>query len=611
MKRRLIAILSYVLFWLAFFIFARLFFIATHYNEAFQFNLGYLIATFLHGIKLDISVTSYILILPMLLMIPGLYFNGNWFRHFLKWYTCLIILISAIIVVSDSLLYKYWGFRMDYTALQYLNTPKEVVANVTTFQIAMVALTVSLISFSFIWLYIKLIDRLFDSFDRARIWPVAMLVFTILFCALIIPIRGGVGIAPINAGTVYFSDDMFLNHTAINVTWNVGSSVINKKPVDNPYEYGDLNSAKELVDSLMIKTGTPVKILNNTRPNILFIVLESFGSALVGPLGGDSLTTPCLNRYIDEGVLFTNFYASGNRTDKAMPAILNGYPAQPSVSIMKEPKKTQTLPGIVKMMNGLDYQSEFWYGGDINFANFNSFIISSGFGSIITKDNFNPDDYNSKWGVHDNVLIKTLTDSMKSVREPFLKVVLTLSSHEPFEVPMDPVFKGNDDLTKFRNSVYYTDKTIGSFLDWAKGTDWWKNTLVILVADHCRRNSVEVLAYSEDIFRIPMLWLGGALATHDVEIEKFGSQVDIPLTLLHQLDLDDNYPFGKDLLSRESNSFAFYTFNEGFAFITDSSKYIYDHKLGAPVAEEGADPASAGMLGKAYLQVLYDDFLKR
>jgi phosphoglycerol transferase MdoB-like AlkP superfamily enzyme len=159
--------------------------------------------------------------------------------------------------------------------------------------------------------------------------------------------------------------------------------------------------------------------------------------------------------------------------------------------------------------------------------------------------------------------------------------------------------------------VYYTDKTIGSFLDWAKGTGWWGNTLVILISDHCRRNSVEVLAYSEDIFRIPMLWLGGALAIHDTEIEKYGSQVDIPLTLLHQLGLDDNYPFGKDLLSGESHSFAFYTFNEGFAFITDSSKYVYDHKLGAPVVEEGADPESAGALGKAYLQVLYDDFLKR
>ncbi len=612
MKKRLIAILTYILFWLVFFIFARLFFIATHFREAFQFSAGSLAATFLHGIKLDISATGYILILPMLLMIPGIYFNGNWFRRFLKWYTYIIILISLVIIVADTLLYKYWGFRMDYTALQYLNTPKEVVASVTILQIVLVVLTVILISLIFILLYNKVISRLFAGFDRIQQqWLPAMLFFLILWGTLIIPIRGGVGIAPINAGTVYFSDDMFINHTAINVTWNVGSSVFNKKPTTNPYEYGDLNSAKELVESLTVKSGHPVKILNNSRPNILFIVLESFGSALVGPLGGDSLTTPCFNRYIREGVLFTNLYASGNRTDKAMPAILNGYPSQPAVSVMKEPKKTQSLPGIVKAMNELDYSSEFWYGGDINFANFNSFVISSGFSRIISKDNFSPEHYNSKWGVHDNILIEALTDSMKNVKEPFLKVVLTLSSHEPFEVPMDPVFKGNDELTKFRNSVYYTDKTIGSFLDWAKGTDWWENTLVILVADHCRRNSIEVLAYSEDIFRIPMLWLGGAVAIHDVKIEKFGSQVDIPLTLLHQLDLDDNYPFGKDLLSQESNSFAFYTFNEGFAFITDSSKYIYDHKLGAPVIEEGAYPGSAGTLGKAYLQVLYDDFLKR
>ncbi len=612
MKKRLIAIFAYALFWLVFFFFARFFFIATHYREAFRFSAGTLATTFLHGIKLDISATGYILMLPMLIMVPGIYFNGNWFRRFLKWYTYLIILVSSIIIVADTLLYKYWGFRMDYTALQYLNTPKEVVASVTIIQIVLVALAVILISLIFILLYNKVINRLFDGFDRIkRLWLPSMLFFLVLWGALIIPIRGGVGIAPINAGTVYFSDDMFINHTSINVSWNVGSSVFNKKPTTNPYEYSDLNSAKELVESLTVKKGSPVKILNNTRPDILFIVLESFGSALVGPLGGDTLATPCFNRYIGEGVLFTNFYASGNRTDKAMPAIINGYPSQPLVSIMKEPKKTQSLPGIVKALNEQGYNSAFWYGGDINFANFNSFIINSGFSGIITKDNFSPEHYNSKWGVHDNILIEALTDSMKIVREPFLKVVLTLSSHEPFEVPMEPVFKGNDDLTKFRNSVYYTDKTIGSFLDWAKGTDWWQNTLVILVADHCRRNSVEVLAYSEDIFRIPMLWLGGALAVHNVKIEKFGSQVDIPLTLLHQLDLDDNYPFGKDLLSQESNSFAFYTFNEGFAFITDSSKYVYDHKLGAPVVEEGEDPGSAGRLGKAYLQVLYDDFLKR
>jgi phosphoglycerol transferase MdoB-like AlkP superfamily enzyme len=312
-----------------------------------------------------------------------------------------------------------------------------------------------------------------------------------------------------------------------------------------------------------------------------------------------------------EGLLFENFYASGNRTDKALPAILNGYPAQPATSIIKEPRKTQKLASLVKIMNGSGYNSSFWYGGDINFANFNSFVIGSGFRQIITMENFDPSDYNSKWGVHDDVLFKALRDSMVRIREPFFRVVLTLSSHEPFEVPMDPVFTGKDDLTKFKNSVYYTDKTVGSFIAWAKTAPWWNNTLVILVADHCRRNSFEDLVYSQEIFKIPMLWLGGALEARGKRIEKLGTQVDIPITLINQLGLTGDFPFAKDLLSDRSNSFAFYAFNEGFAFMTDSSTVIYDHKLGGPVLKTGDDPEYAEELGKAYLQVVYDDYMKR
>nr|HPM18267.1 LTA synthase family protein [Bacteroidales bacterium] len=108
-----------------------------------------------------------------------------------------------------------------------------------------------------------------------------------------------------------------------------------------------------------------------------------------------------------------------------------------------------------------------------------------------------------------------------------------------------------------------------------------------------------------------MLWLGGTLRVHGRRVAKLGSQVDIPVTLLRQLDTYSNFSFGKDLLSDDSRSFAFYTFKEGFAFLTDSSAYIYDHQLGKPVVEEGKNPEYAGMLGKAYLQVLYDDYLKR
>jgi phosphoglycerol transferase MdoB-like AlkP superfamily enzyme len=611
MQKRLKALISYAIFWLAFFFMARLFFIAMQYHSSLQNTIGGLLGTFWHGSKLDISTTGYYMILPMLFMIPGVLIEGNWLRVIIRWYSYFMIVFSSILIVSDANLYSYWGFRMDYTPMLYLKTPGEAMASVTTLKIILFLFTILCMAFVAIKLYNKFIDRLFCGFERLRYWPAGVILFLFLLGTLIIPIRGGFGVAPINAGTVYFSDKMFLNHTAINAVWNVGTSAFTQKPVKNPYVFGDLSAAASVTDSLTIKKGLPEIVLNTSRPNIILIVLESFSGYLIGPLGGDSLVTPNFNRYCREGILFSGFYASGTRTDKAMPAILDGYPAQPAQSIIKEPKKSQSLPSLVKILIENGYNSSFWYGGEINFANFNSFVIGSGFSTIITKNNFDPSFYNSKWGVHDHILFQTLKDSMKSVKEPFLKVVLTLSSHEPFDVPMEPVFMGSDNMTKYKNSIYYTDKTLGSFLDWARGTDWWKNTLIVMVADHAARVYSDMPNYEQKVFKIPMLWVGGALAKRGVKIEKLGGQVDIPITILNQLGLTGNFPFAKDLLSDQSKSFAFYTYNEGFGFITDSSAVGFDLKSKTTVLVEGKNPESAERMGKAYLQVLFSDYLKR
>jgi phosphoglycerol transferase MdoB-like AlkP superfamily enzyme len=290
---------------------------------------------------------------------------------------------------------------------------------------------------------------------------------------------------------------------------------------------------------------------------------------------------------------------------------LNGYPAQPAESIIKEPKKTQSLPSLVKILIEQGYNSAFWYGGEINFANFNSFVISSGFQSIVTQNNFDPSDFNAKWGVHDHVLFDTLKDSMLVGKEPFIDVVLTLSSHEPFDVPMQPVIKGDDVMSQYKNSVYYTDKVLGDFLEWAKGQSWWNRTLVVLVADHGARIFPEWPAFSREIFRIPMIWTGGALKEKGLVVDKIGSQVDIAPTLLEQMGIIADIPFGKDLLLGKSKSFAFYTFNEGFGFVTDSSWVAFDQKPKMVVQEEGKNPVFAETAGKAYLQLLFRDYLKR
>jgi phosphoglycerol transferase MdoB-like AlkP superfamily enzyme len=415
----------------------------------------------------------------------------------------------------------------------------------------------------------------------------------------------------LNTGSVYFSSKLFPNHAAINVIWNFGHSAVYRKPVGNPYLFNDPCNAGTDVKYLTADSLLPRKVLLTKRPNILLIILESFGSQLIDQNPGDTLITPRFNEYIHEGIYFTNIYAAGSRTDKAIPAIFSGYPNLPTIQVIREPGKVESMTGFIKLLDSAGYKTSFWYGGDINFADMNSYLTTTGFREKITMENFSRKDYNSKWGVHDDVLFSLLQDSLSGTAEPFACAVLTLSSHEPFEVPMEPVFKGKDQFTLFKNSVFYTDRSLGYFLDNAKKSDWWKNTLVILIADHCRRSTEKIPVYSEEIFKIPMLWLGGALAYQDIRIDKIGCQFDLPLTLADQLGLNGSFPFSKDLLSEGSKSFAFYTYNEGFAFLTDTSTAIYDIKLQSRVKETGINPDQAEKFGKSFLQVLFDDYLER
>jgi phosphoglycerol transferase MdoB-like AlkP superfamily enzyme len=213
--------------------------------------------------------------------------------------------------------------------------------------------------------------------------------------------------------------------------------------------------------------------------------------------------------------------------------------------------------------------------------------------------------------VHDHILFNALQDSMQNPQQPFLTVVLTLSSHEPFDVPMKPVIEGNDNISKYKNSVFYADKSLGEFITWAKTTEWWKTTLVIVVADHAARVSESQPVYSPELFKIPMLWMGGALETTGVKIAKHGDQTDIPRTVFGQLGINAEFPFGKDLLSPESASYSFYVYNEGFGFLTDTTKYIYDHKFKDYVIKEDKGSDFTEKAGKAYLQVLFDDYVGR
>jgi len=254
------------------------------------------------------------------------------------------------------------------------------------------------------------------------------------------------------------------------------------------------------------------------------------------------------------------------------------------------------------------YSSKFLYGGDIDFAHIRSFLVTGGFENIISDKDFPRSIPRSNWGVPDHVLFKRLIDEADDASSPFFQVLLTLSSHTPFDVPMEPVFPGSDHLTMYLNSIYYTDQALGEFISDAKTRDWWDQTLIIFMADHGFRAG-NMRADDKMRFSIPMLWLGGALTVRDTVITKYGSQTDLPLTLLNQIGLPgEDFGFSKDMLSEDSKSFAYYTFNDGIGFIG----YIFirvdrlvtgDYCLNERCYSDGKnDP------GLAYLQYLLKDF---
>ena len=155
-------------------------------------------------------------------------------------------------------------------------------------------------------------------------------------------------------------------------------------------------------------------------------------------LGGIPGVMPNLEKIASEGILFTNFYANSFRTDRGLTSILSGYPAQPTASIMKYPAKSQSLPGISKSLRKAGYDTQFLYGGDADFTNMRSYFISMGMDNIVCDRDFPLSQRLSKWGVPDDVTFEKFYSLIKEQsREPFMKMFLTLSSHEPFDVPMN------------------------------------------------------------------------------------------------------------------------------------------------------------------------------
>ncbi len=591
---------------------SRAVFLLYHSDNASQQTITDLAGTFLYGAKLDLSFAAYLSAIPFLLVFVRLLWKRFPAAGIIRWYTFALLGIISVLLAADLELYAHWGFRLDATPLQYLNTPAEMAASAGSAPLLLLTFVALALAGIFIVVY-----RLF--FDLAKYktggvrWPVAVVSF-VMIALLVLPMRGGVQQIPINQSIAYFSDKPFVNHASLNMPWNMLHSVLKYGESSvNPYLYLPADSAETKVQRLYTAVSDSSRqLVKSGKPNVLFIIMESYSAKMVEHLGGEKGITPNLDKLAREGVTFTNFYASGDRSQKGLVSILSGYPVQPATSIVKIPKKSEKLPQLSLSFEQHGYKTSFFYGGELEFANLKSYFVNGGYDKLIDKYDFPEESYNSKWGAHDHVLFERVLKDLKSEKEPFFSTVYTLSSHEPFEIPTKPQFPVTDDVSKYRNSVYYTDWALGNFIKAAKKENWWQNTLVVLIADHGHPYPNKDPNHVPSKFHIPFILTGGAVTQQGLTIDAIGSQTDIAATLLSQLNLPfEQYNWSRNLLAPTANPFAFYVFQDGFGYLTPAGEVTFDNTSQKVITQDKAVTNDQLEMGKAYLQHSFKDFLEK
>ncbi|WP_165864801.1 LTA synthase family protein [Rufibacter latericius] len=615
MKRILLRSISYFLFWTLFFEICRAFFLFYQHTKATTLTGAELAKVFWYGLRMDLSFAAYLSVIPFLLFLNEVAFRKQVFLKIASVFTYVLLPVVVLLITIDLELYSAWGFRLDSTPLQYLNTPAEMLASTASAPVWLLALMFLLLLVLGI-LGFRFIKSKWENSPKRGMKHLAaeLLVSFFLVALLVLPIRGGWQQIPLNQSDVYFSSKLFANHAGVNVPWNVMHSLIKKNHnTQNPYQYLDEKQAQALVQELyQPKSDSVPSLLKVKKPNVLFIILESYTAKFIGVLGGPPEVTPNFNALAIEGILFQNIYAAGDRSEKGMVALLSGYPVQTTTSIIKTPKKTERLPQLASELKRRGYQTSYYYGGELAFANIKSYLINGQYDQLLEKSDFNSEDYNSKWGVHDHILFDKVLADHQNPQQPFLTTVYTLSSHEPYDIPVQAKFPGNDEETRFKNSFHYTDWALGRFISAAKKMPWWQNTLVVLVADHGHHFPGGDQNDAPSKFRIPLLLTGGALAVKDTVVSNIGSQTDLVPTLLQQMGIPTHqFAWSKNLFDAKANSFAFYVFNDGFGMVSPQGAVTFDNVSKKPILREKGVSDKQIEQGKAYMQTSFGDFLKK
>ena len=586
-----------------------------------------------HGLPLDLSMAGYLSVIPGFLSIAVVWLKRDLVKPIMNIYFIIASLFITCSFLLNASLYPYWKYPLDSTPLFYFFTsPADAIASVSIWQVILSIVILIVLTIG-VWFTLRMRGEKrqqysrysygyggfgsgkrnrFDDFDRHR--GRTSIILLLLTGLLFLPIRGGITVSTMNTGQAYYSQNAYLNHSAVNPLFSLLESITHQEDFASQYRFmKDKEADKIFATMTSTSDENTYPLLNEATfkkgtPDILIVIMESFASDIMPSMGSYKDVAVCLDSIAQQSILFTRFYANSFRTDRGMVSILSGYPAQPTTSIMRYPRKTSQLPSIARnLAKYKNYKTTYYYGGDADFCNMRSYIVSQGYQHIISDANFPIEDKLSKWGVPDHILAAKMMEDIKAQqneKRPMLRILQTSSSHEPFEVPYHRL------KDKRLNAFAYTDSVMGAIVREYRKLPRWKNTLIVFVPDHVGGYKENLNDHDRSRYQIPLILAGGAIS-RPMKVGIIGSQHDIAATLLGQLGVEHReFTFSKNMMSDATPKFAFFAVNDAFGIVSEENSLIYDNRAKRIVYDKGEKGFNLKR-GQAYLQKLYDDLAKK
>ena len=586
-----------------------------------------------HGLPLDLSMAGYLSVIPGFLSIAVVWLKRDLVKPIMNIYFIIASLFITCSFLLNASLYPYWKYPLDSTPLFYFFTsPADAIASVSIWQVILSIVILIVLTIG-VWFTLRMRGEKrqqysrysygyggfgsgkrnrFDDFDRHR--GRTSIILLLLTGLLFLPIRGGITVSTMNTGQAYYSQNAYLNHSAVNPLFSLLESITHQEDFASQYRFmKDKEADKIFATMTSTSDENTYPLLNEATfkkgtPDILIVIMESFASDIMPSMGSYKDVAVCLDSIAQQSILFTRFYANSFRTDRGMVSILSGYPAQPTTSIMRYPRKTSLLPSIARnLAKYKNYKTTYYYGGDADFCNMRSYLVSQGYQHIISDANFPIEDKLSKWGVPDHILAAKMMEDIKAQqneKRPMLRILQTSSSHEPFEVPYHRL------KDKRLNAFAYTDSVMGAIVREYRKLPRWKNTLIVFVPDHVGGYKEKLNDHDRSRYQIPLILAGGAIS-RPMKVGIIGSQHDIAATLLGQLGVEHReFTFSKNMMSDATPKFAFFAVNDAFGIVSEENSLIYDNRAKRIVYDKGEKGFNLKR-GQAYLQKLYDDLAKK